>query len=268
MLKMNSNNTEQIGHYVCALVDLLGQKNELKKLDEILSLQAQHSEALSIFRNTYGRVKQFRKLLSTSSEFFNTIAKPCNDSPQIKTGFFSDLVISYLSLSKNREDVDICRLSYMLISLSEVFLNMLANHIALRGGVDIGLAIESHEGQLYGNALLKAYCLESEVAQSIRIVVGQELVDLLNKASEDANSEISNQAKLSLSLIKKDYDGVYILDYLAKFFQQANTFDEMASKAKSFLESEANRLRKSCEYKTALKYEKALKYFSDSGVKN
>lgn len=265
---MNSNNTEQIGHYVCALVDILGQKSELNKLDSIVNLQTQHREVLCIFKNTYGRVKQFRELLSNSSKYFNTIAKPCSDSPQIKIGFFSDLIISYLSLSKNGKDVDICRLRHMLISLSEVFLNMLANRIALRGGVDIGVAIESQEGQLYGSALSKAYCLESEVAQSIRIVVGQELVDLLNEASEDTNDEISDHAKFSLSLIKKDYDGVYILDYLAKFFRQASSFDDRASRAKSFLEDEANRLRKSCDYKIASKYEKALIYFSDSGVKN
>lgn len=263
---INNNNKEQIGHYVCALVDILGQKNELNKLNEITSLQTQNNKALTIFRNTYGRVEEFRIKISSSSSYFNSISKFCDNSPQIKNSFFSDLIISYLSLSKNGKDTDICRLYYMLVSLSEVFLNMLAKGIALRGGIDVGYAIENSDDKLYGNALSKAYCLESEVAQSIRIVVGQELVNLLNIAQEDADTKISQIAKRSLEIIKKDTDGVYILDYLADFFHKASSFGNIASEAKTFLENENKRLKKVCDYKTVSKYEKALKYFNDSGV--
>ena len=58
----------------------------------------------------------------------------------------------------------------------------------------------------------------------------------------------------------------WIKGYLANFFHKASSFPYNASKAKKFLEDESNRLRKVCDCRTASKYEKALKYFMDSGV--
>jgi len=69
-----------------------------------------------------------------------------------------------------------------------------------------------------------------------------------------------------LSLVKKDTDGIYILDYLAEPFKQLTEFSDLTSKAKAFLGAENNRLRKCGDYKTASKYDKALKYFTESGL--
>ncbi|MBE0472450.1 MAG: hypothetical protein IBX55_23445 [Methyloprofundus sp.] len=248
------------------MVDILGQKVELNKLDDIQSSKNQREDVLQIFHKTYRNVKKLRELVSNSGSFFNNIAEKCEESPEIKHTFFSDLIVMHLSLSKDGEQLDICRLKLMLISLTEVFLGMLAKGIPLRGGVDIGIAIESQDGQLYGRALSKAYELESNVAQSIRIVIGQELVDLLHEAANDSKSEYNDDAKSCLQFIKKDTDGVYILDYLAKPFHKLTDFASLASKAKIFLESEDNKFRKCGDYKTASKYDKAIKYFESSGL--
>ena len=257
---------EKIGHYVCALVDILGQNFELNKLDNIQSVKVQSDDVSTIFRNSYGNVKNLRKSTSESGSFFNNIAEKSEETPEIKHTFFSDLIVMHLSLSKDGEQLDICRLKFMLISLTEVFLGMLAKGIPLRGGVDIGIAIETQDGQLYGRALSKAYELESNVAQSIRIVIGQELVDLLHEAANDSKSEYNDDSKSCLQFIKKDTDGVYILDYLAKTFHKLTDFASLASKAKIFLESEDNKFRKCGDYKTGSKYDKAIKYFESSGL--
>lgn len=257
---------EKIGYYVCALVDILGQKVELNKLDNIQSINSQREDVLKVCQHTYGNVKKLRKSISESVTHFNGVAKSCSESPEIKSTFFSDLIVMYQSLSKDGEALDICKLKFMLLSLAEVFLGMLAKGIPLRGGVDIGIAIESSDGQLYGRALSKAYDLESKVAQSIRIVVGQELVDLLGLAASDSESEFYDDAKFSQSLIKKDADGVYILDYLATPLHRLTGFTVLTSKAKGILEIENNLLRKYGDYKTASKYEKTLKYFESSGL--
>ncbi|WP_006459083.1 hypothetical protein [Thiomicrospira aerophila] len=258
--------SEKVGHYVCALVDILGQKVELNKLDDIESIRNQHDEVLKICRNAYGKVKILRKAISESDTYLNSFAKRCEKSPRIKNTFFSDLIVMHLSLSKGGEAFDICRLVGMLLSLAEVFLVMLAKGIPLRGGVDVGIAIESQDGQLYGRALSKTYELESNVAQSIRIVIGQELVDLLDIAACDSQNEFYDDAKFCRLFIKKDTDSVYILDYLAKPLHQLTDFVVRATKAIAFLEGENNRFRKCGDYKTASKYEKALKYFENSGV--
>lgn len=265
-MKKENDKNDKIGHYVCALVDILGQKVELNKLDDIQSIEDEREEVLDIFRSTYGHVKNFRKLIATSGSHFNSIAKKCDESPEIKHAFFSDLIVMHLSLSKDGEQLDICKLKYMLFSLAEVFLDMLANGIPLRGGIDTGIAVESPEGQLYGRALSKAYDLESNVAQSIRIVIGQELVALLELAASDSTNGFYDDAKFCQLFIKKDIDGIYILDYLAEPFQNLPSFPALASKAKTFLEGENNKFRKCGDYKTASKYEKALQYFANSGL--
>ena len=159
MIKEN----EKIGFYVCALVDILGQKVELNKLDDIQSINSQREDVLKVCRNTYGNVKKLRKLISEPGSHFNSTVNKSEETPAIKNTFFSDLIVTHLSLSKDGEALDISKLKYMLLSLVEVFLAMLAKGIPLRGGVDVGIAVESLEGQLYGRALSKAYELESNV---------------------------------------------------------------------------------------------------------
>ena len=95
--------SEKVGHYVCALVDILGQKVELNKLDDIESIRNQHDEVLKICRNAYGKVKILRKAISESGTYFNSFAKRCEKSPRIKNTFFSDLIVMHLSLSKGGE---------------------------------------------------------------------------------------------------------------------------------------------------------------------
>ena len=64
---------EQIGFYVCSLVDILGQKEKLLKLNDI-SL----AESTPIFRQTYGNVKKFRKYTNDSISFVNEIKSKHN----------------------------------------------------------------------------------------------------------------------------------------------------------------------------------------------
>lgn len=79
---------EKIGYYVCALVDILGQKVELNKLDNIQSINSQREDVLKVCRKTYGNVKKFRESISKSGSHFNSIAEKCQESPEIKHTFF------------------------------------------------------------------------------------------------------------------------------------------------------------------------------------
>jgi hypothetical protein len=50
----------------------------------------------------------------------------------------------------------------------------------IRGGIDVGLAIDIDEGEIYGPVLDHAYHLEWKVAGGPRVVVGDTCVDYLN----------------------------------------------------------------------------------------
>ena len=143
---------------------------------------------------------------------------------------------------------------------------MLAKGIPLRGGLDIGIALENDDGQVYGRALSKAYDLENKVARSIRIVLGQELLDFLSNAASDSGHPYSEDAKFCLRFTKQDTDSCYILDYLAEPLHQPTDFINLTSKAKAFLESQKYRFRNSGDHELESKYEKALNYFIESGI--
>lgn len=251
---------EKIDWYACALVDLLGQQETLKQLDSIRSIRKQSEEIDKVFQKTYGKVKKFRKLIANSRNYFNQLPKhECSDSPTIEHTIFSDLMVMHLSLSRNGSELDICRLKFMLLSLAETFLSMLEKDIPLRGGLDIGLGIVSENGQIYGRALSKAYELESKQAKSIRLVIGQELVDMLDEAL--SSDKHCRNAQFCRDLIVQDNDGLYILDYLSSKFQHLPSFMGLAKRAKKFLDNENSQLRRSGDYETTKKYVSAISYF-------
>lgn len=264
---------EQIGFYVCSLVDILGQKEKLLKLNDI-SL----AESTPIFRQTYGNVKKFRKYTNDSISFVNEIKSKHNfknsfTSNPIEMKSFSDLITSYILLGNNEHKLQFQGIYFLLLSNCEVFLKMLADGIALRGGIDLGMAIKNDENELYGSALLNPYIIESKVAKSIRIVIGQPLYNYIQETSsnEDFNDELLDlnirYAQLCKKLIKQDTDGEYILDYLSDEFSQMESFTIYYEKAKQFLDSEYSNLRIKQQFEVAKKYQQAIKYFENSGIK-
>lgn len=247
---------EKIGYYVCALVDILGQKKILSDLDAVKDPRDE-SNVNSIFGNTYGRKKKLKNIFS---ETRIAVCKP-NAPTKIKINYFSDLVVLHNSLSSHGK-LDISNLKSLLIILSGAFLYSLSVGIPLRGGIDLGLGIvdgsNGDDGEVYGNALSRAYELESTKANSIRVLVGKNLVEFLKLCKGYSDAEDC------LTYIKKDHDGEYILDYLAKQFKSLGHFTLMSERAKSFLIQEREN-SESNQY-ISKKYSDALEYFKCSGV--
>lgn len=259
-------------------MDILGQKEKLIQLDR-LDMKKDKEHIKSIFNQTYGVVKKFREDMKNSTDFFNELkAKNALNtsfsSNNIEIKSFSDLIISYLSLENNQNDLKSQAIYLLLISNCEVFLGMLAKGLVLRGGIDIGMAIKTDENEIYGTALLKPYILESKIAKSIRIVVGQELYNYIQSASslsENSNKSIEYNhnikfAKLCKKLIKQDSDGEYILDYLSNEFKKIDSFQKLSKKAKLFLDNQYNDLRLKSQFEIAKKYQQAIKYFEANNI--
>jgi hypothetical protein len=263
---------EHIGFYVCSLIDILGQKEKLMKLNDI-SLD----ESISIFQQTYGNVNKFREYTNDSISFVNQIKSKHNfensfTSNLIEMKSFSDLITSYVLLGNNEHKLQFQGIYFLLLSNCEVFLKMLANGIALRGGIDLGMAMKNDENELYGSALLNPYIIESKVTKSIRIVIGQTLYNYIQETSsnEYLNDKLLDlnirYAQLCKKLIKQDTDGEYILDYLSDEFKEMESFVICGKKAKQFLDSEYNNLRKKQEFDVAKKYQQAIKYFESKEI--
>ncbi len=270
------NNTDKIEtteQYVCSLVDILGQKEELLKLNNI-DFEANVDEVKKIFQQTYGAIKKHQEYAKKSEEFVNKISqkhslKTGYTSNDVTTKSFSDLIISYVSLRDDKHKLQFEGIYFLLFANCKVFLEMLSSNIALRGGIDLGLAIKHNDDELYGNALSKPYTLESKEASWIRIVIGQELYKYIydcsraeNYSNEDIDYNIA-YAKLCMKIIIKDIDGKYILDYLSEEFHDFDDFKEYSKKAKSFLEQKAKKYENDENEKIYTKYAFALNYFED-----
>lgn len=270
---------EKIGFYVCSLIDILGQTEKLSQLNGVYFESDENKDkVVSIFRKTYGTVKKFRKYTDESITFVNQI----KENYQLKNHFssnpiemksFSDLITSYVLLGNDKHKLQFEGIYFLLLSNCEVFLKMLANKVALRGGIDIGMGIQNSENEIYGTALLNPYILESKVSKSIRLVIGQELYNYINLTTQsEVKSSLSNDynmkyALLCKKLIKQDSDGEYILDYLSDEFFVMESFQDYSKQAKEFLDTKYNELKIKKQFEVAKKYQQAIKYFENNGIK-
>jgi hypothetical protein len=264
---------KSIEWYAVSLVDILGQKNELEKLN---NKNLSPMEVQEIFDQTYKNVKSLRSTTITTFNILQmkkTIRTDNLDANEIEVSSFSDLIVSYVSL---RNDINLLSwkgIYYLLLANGAVFLQMLSDGIVIRGGVEIGRGLSfknfgSYE--IYGSALLNAYKIESSRAIFPRIVIGTLLhehllsmpYDRINDESDKINLEF---VKLCSDLIKEDCDGEYILDYLADPFKSLEHFNELAIRSKQFVEKTMKSFN--INHEVSRKYSYLKKYFENNGIK-
>ena len=120
------------------------------------------------------------------------------DHPDLQLIQFSDSVVFALPYSIGN-----------YISLVELISNyqysLLSKGILCRGGMSYGKHF-STEDFLFSNGMIEAYRLESQVANTPRVVVSNELLELVNP-------EIKKK-KVSLPLIR-ERDGLWFINYLS-----------------------------------------------------
>ncbi len=264
------NKDENIEYYVLSMLDILGQKEKLVKLNK-LKLSDENTNIQSLFDETYGSIKKFRTHMINAIGWLNEITKNNKKSTfqsnDIKVNSFSDLVTSYVSLRDGNDILQFQGIYFLLMGNGLVFLQMLSEKKPLRGGIDVGLGINNGD-EIYGSALSNAYHLESTVAKSIRVVIGKTLYEYIDDVASDeitSNKPIDYNiywAKECLKLIKKDNDGEYILDYLSEKIQEMEHFEMHYFNAKNFIKSKMKEFTLSHQEKEYKKYESAFKYFN------
>jgi hypothetical protein len=192
----------------------------------------------------------------------------------VKSQGFSDTVVIYVSLNTDTTKAPINGVFSALAACASTFLlSMAAGHVC-RGGIEIGIASEFYEGEIYGPALLEAYYLESEVAQYPRIVIGDQVINYLAdmKRAEglDPFTKLNNQmADICFSLFARDIDGNVLLDYLGEGFKKHMVPDGFHDDLKvipkmayEFVEKEFEKWRKERNTKLSLRYNHLLNYLS------
>ncbi|MFY9111033.1 MAG: hypothetical protein WAP34_03760 [Desulfomonilia bacterium] len=187
----------------------------------------------------------------------------------IKFQNFSDSVVIYLPLRTDKYKLPIRGIYGILCATATTFLCSLAAKHPIRGGIDVGVAMEISKKEIYGAALARAYSLESNQAQYPRIVLGPELIDYLHYTAsqnpENVQSAISKRiSERCLDLITIDDDGLPILDYLGETLKIsiANKFDrDVVLKAYHNVLKYSSTYQKEQNSKLAFRYSNLRNYF-------
>jgi hypothetical protein len=273
------------GHYLVAFVDLLGQREKLRKLDALPRDEngLEYREFVQTVKQTVGAVYDLQK---TAKQFFHAFTGNTKDSPldvlpgfrrlnssDIKFQHFSDGLLIYVPLRTDDQYSPAKGVYGALAACGGLCLIGLAKKWPVRIGVSIGVAAELNENELYGKAIADAYELESNVAQYPRVVVSNEVSDyLLGYANikcdkDDLGCQITKKmAESSLKMLARDFDGRFIVSYLGDFFrnQLMSGIDEFVyENAKSFIDEELKRHQEAQNSKLAFRYSLLHGYFHE-----
>lgn len=263
-----------LGYHLVAFLDVLGQREKFKSL-RLPTSQKEHAEVAEILRQTAGFVMELRESFKEQFAQFDSglMHLKSHAGPTVvpKLVGFSDSFVAHVPLRTDKGEVQMLASVFSTLSAAAVvMLVSLASKHPLRGGIDVGLATELGDSEIYGIALEKAYLLESHVAESPRIVIGDELWTFLNVARSQFQSAEHPCAKIvdaTFQLIAEDTDGKRILHYLSPFILSRGgrkCLEIMVKPALEFVRDEYDRVLAEGNAKLMPRYAALQTYFENS----
>lgn len=158
-------------------------------------------------------VAQTNKIASIFKVFKEFKYETKSNSEGKKVTFFSDsIVLSFPNSNENQDDF------YKTLSdIRKLCIKLLDIEILLRGGISKGF-LHHENGIVFGPALIQAHELESKNAIYPRIIIPEELINESIKTQNNNHIEIIKEPYSSI--ISKDIDGYYYIDYLTKKINQ------------------------------------------------
>ncbi len=228
----------KINYYLAVFVDVLGQGQKLKKIKDLPKDNVEAEEFNQLFKETVGAVQGLHVTFESFFESYNKISAEiqssinnCDKSTRekflqsrkhnLKYLNFSDTVVLYFSLDRESNKAPMRSVYATLASAASAFLINLSLKIPLRGSINIGVGTELKNSGLYGPILQNLHCLESEVAKSPRIIIGDDLIkmiDVFENAETIPDDIFQLMDKATIPSIKRliatDDDGQKILNYL------------------------------------------------------
>lgn len=125
-----------------------------------------------------------------------------------KVSIFSDCIaISFLA--KERSEI-----FHTLLEVKWMIIRLIYKGILCRGAITFGKLIHN-DRFLFGPALVEAYILESKAANYPRVILDRNIIDLAGRTQKRGHSP-DQEMEYVESLLEKDLDGMYYIDYFAK----------------------------------------------------
>lgn len=279
------------GFYVIGVFDVLGQRSRL--LEPITFPPTTDEERQAVVRNlmdTAIAVDRFRRLFRRQfDERRGALAEEASRVPEPDRAQFeaalgwnlvdwgwSDTWCVAVRLEAGSGATGAAAMMIgvrrLLEAAAATWLFSMATRLPIRGGVEIGHAVGMREGDVYGQALVEAHRLESNVAAGPRIVLGENLVAALQEARRDADDGYQGAAELAAhccSLLRRDpSDWRAAVDVLGSWAQPGGSshsqfLQEAFNRAHEYVRAELRRHEGTGCEKLAARYRALLAYFDE-----
>ena len=209
-----------IQDYVVCYFDLLGQRagllNDVRKSYDLTTIQLEVDKVSTAIQRFNALIKGTKKSIVEDTEKLLEAGGLSGENKDVLSKKIKSLHLGVQQFSDttlffaNIENGDCAGLGVFMtwcLLLAANFIQLLSEHLMVRGGITIGKGWEIEPACLYGPVIEDVYKLESKIAVFPRIVVSEETFCRL---------EVIEWPEFRLSkFFCRDYDGVHILDYLS-----------------------------------------------------
>jgi hypothetical protein len=278
---MNDNLLFQ--NYLVVFLDHLGQRKILEEISKLPTSPDEQLKFSQLIKETHGKVIALREIFR---RFFDE-SKECRPNINLVPSEFqeefiasqkseeyyyamSDSGVIAVPLMSNDENCTAINGVYSaFVATSGIGLLSLSCKVALRGGLDVGIAAQIENKGIYGPGLASAYKIESEISEYPRFVIGHELIHYINWVdNQQCTTRLGiiakETAKFCWQMIIRDSDGRYMLDFLgtkAKEIVGESIDSEIVKNALAFVKSQYEQYVTEKNEKLASRYYRLLNYF-------
>lgn len=271
-------------HYLVVFFDHLGQRENLRKITGLPTNEIEKQKFIEIIKESIGRVLHIRDAFKNYFEAASSYTPNVNlvlpehrdeflaSQKKAAVSFYgiSDAMIIAVPLMGTDENCAAINGIYdAFVATCGIGLLSLSVHVPMRAGLDIGVATQIDDKEIYGPAIESAFYLESKLAEYPRFLVGKELINyLLWVENQKCNTQIGEVAKETAKycrqMVFQDTDGRYMLDFLGEKFKEAskNVIDpKLIASAFDFVIEQYKKYLKDDNDKLASRYYRLLRYF-------
>jgi hypothetical protein len=287
--------TTTFQHYIVSYIDVLGQRDKLVKLEELLDNQAKGESLIKANRQTIDVIKQLR---NDCTKFWEKQSRSALKEQwyrnfteeqkaqfkkfrygDIKFRYISDGIIIYAPLAMTQGEQRVQDILSIISGVAFLILRSLAYNVAIRGAVELGWATKievwpkkKEYADIYGPILTRTHYIEDQIAKYPRIVVGERLIKYLelrlqldieetDNPQERFNKICTEQCRL---LICEDTDGQFIVDFLGEYMQKdidLSNAKSLVSLGYQFVKQEYLRYKQARDSKMSFRYDYLMSYF-------
>lgn len=257
--------TVNLGYYFVAFIDIVGQRDKLKKLVSLPSNDVEKQEMARILLETSEYVKDLRRQFDS---LFNAAAKPTglldHLKPEQRTwvekrkqtflwrrGFSDSYFMTVPCWYESSWGAHSLGMYRSLFSICGLFIWSLAKERPFRGAVEVGLGTEIGKEEVYGPVNVRVVELEKEAGYP-RVIVGNGLLNHLDDLERRCQDNLEGKhTKHSIQdcrkLITTDHTGKVILDPMGEGVKSVPgaVAPEMLERAYKFVVRQEECFRKS-----------------------